>query len=257
MKYAIAVLVFLGVLGSLKSSQAAFDPPNDAPLGLVPAPQVASALTRWGWREDAAQAAASTIVVYVTDLSYLKQQGFTVNALLAEKCPASQSIIYIDPKVFDLGENVTGNYIWHEFQHWVEWSLGNCNYDNATLLQDMSLLTQHQEFVQSYRDLVARGRSDALSHFNHSLAVRIDYKFNTLPTAYRNKYFWYAGSITPTPKPAAYPPPSTATPVGYPPPRSIRLTPTVVPYPAPAVPYPPPPNRLILPLGVRGAGSQN
>lgn len=253
-RYAVAFLVFLGVLGSLKSGQASFDPPSEALLGLVPAPQVAKALTRWGWREDAAQTAASTIVVYVTDLSYLKQQGFTVNALFAEKCPSHQSIIYIDPKIFELGENVTSNYIWHEFQHWIEWSLGNCSYDNASLLQDMSLLTTHKEFVETYKVLAASGRTDALSHFNHSLAVRIEHKFNTLPPAYRTKYFWYASvnsSANPTPTPRAYPPPGTATPVGYPPPRSIRLTPTVVPYPPPAVPYPPPPNRVILPLGVK------
>lgn len=253
-RYAIAALVGLGILVSLKSSQAAFDPPSEALLGLVPAPQVVKALTRWGWQESAAQGAAASIVVYVTDLSYLKAQGFTVNALLTEKCPANQSIIYIDPKVFDQGENVTSNYIWHEFQHWVEWSAGNCSYNTKLLLQDMSLLTDHKELVQTYRDLATRGREDALSHFNHSLAATVDYKFYKLPAAYRNIYFWYAvtASPTPTPTPVAYPAPlKTPTPSSYPPPRPVRTTPVSA-YPIWLIPYPPPPNRVILPLGVRG-----
>lgn len=196
-------LVFLG--WSNLTYAAAFDPPVQG--ARVSVARVSAALVRFGWREIEAQRAASTVSVSITDLRYLRAQGFYVNALLIERCPAASSTIYIDPTVAH-----DDNYIWHEFQHWVEWQAGNCNYDTQALLRDMRVLTQHQDLVDSYDTLVARGRSDALAHFNHSLAARIDYKFHTLPAAYRAKYFWYASAMppasptpTPTPRPTVTP----------------------------------------------------
>lgn len=194
MRVTLAVLCVLGSLGLPNAALATLEPPSTGVR--VSSARVSSALVRWGWREIEAQRVSNVVPVFVTDLSYLRVQGFYVNALLIEQCPAAGSAIYLDPSVAD-----DDNYIWHEFQHWVEWTLGNCSYDNAALLRDMRVLTQHQDLVDSYDTLVARGRSDALSHFNHSLAARIDYKFYTLPATYRAKYFWYASAQAPTPTP--------------------------------------------------------
>lgn len=201
MRHAIAVLITLSTLVYLNSAQAAFEPPAGAARVQVPAIQVEAALTRWGWRVSAAQEYARIIPVFIIDLSYLREQGFSVNALLIEECPALNSKIYIDVNAAKQHLDIYSNYIWHEFQHLIEYA-PTCEYAYETMLQDASVLSQ-TEFVETYKLLASQGRVDALSHFNHNLAALINYQYYTLPDIYRNKYFWWAVSPTPTPIPAA------------------------------------------------------
>lgn len=225
LRFVVAVLVFLGSLGLLNSTRAESLPFQIARISTI---RVETALTQRGWLPTAAVSAASTVPVYLTD-SYLGTKDLYVNALLIERCPASLSVIYLDVAAVSQAEI----YIGREFQRWIEWQAGNCNYDKFALMQNISTLTEYTDFIQTYLN-TARNTD----YFNHDLARYIKYQFNSLPNAYRTKYFPYSAD-------SAYPPPVSLP--AYPDPRPVR-SPTVVPYPAPVeLAYPAPINRMILP----------